>query len=85
VWRTAQVTIGGPGGRTITQLQPNLAIITAKHYSRVEVHADGPRPDLPDPMTATADELRKVWGPVIAEAGTYDLGSGTMTTGPEIA
>jgi hypothetical protein len=85
VWRTAQVTISGPGGRTITQLQPNLAIITAKHYSRVEIHAEGPRPDLADPTTATAEELRKVWGPVVAEAGTYELASGTMTTRPEIA
>ena len=85
VWRTAQVTIPGVGGRTIVNVQPNLAIITRKHYSRVEIHADGPRPDVSDPRTATAQELRQAWGPVVAEAGTYDLGSGTMTTRPEIA
>jgi hypothetical protein len=85
VWRTASVTISGPAGRTIPQFQPNLAIITAKHYSRVEVHVEGSRPSLADPASATAEELRRVWGPVVAEAGKYDLAVGTMTTRPEIA
>jgi hypothetical protein len=80
VWRTAEVTITGPGARTINQLQPSLAIITAKHYSRLEIHADGPRPNLPDATKATAEELRQVWGPVVAEAGGYETSKGNLLT-----
>ena len=86
VWRTAEVTVTGPGARTIDRIQPNLAIITGKHYSRVEIHAEGTRPSLGDAATATADELRRVWGPVIAEAGSYELSSGsTLTLRPVVA
>jgi len=80
VWRTSAVTITGPGARTIDQVPPNLAIITAKHYSRVEIHADGTRPSLPDASKASADELRQTWGPVVAEAGSYDTSGGNVLT-----
>jgi amino acid transporter len=75
-WRVEEATIGGPAARTISFAdRPNLTIITDKHYSRVEIQADGPRPTLADPAQATADQLRAVWGPVVAEAGTYELTS----------
>ena len=41
--------------------RPNLMIITARHYSRVEVQADAPRPILADVAKASADELRAAW------------------------
>jgi hypothetical protein len=86
VWRPAEVTIPGSEARRISQLQPNLDIITARHYSRVEIHADGPRPSLADAATATADELRRVWGPVVAEAGSYETSGGnTVTFHPVVA
>ena len=85
VWRTAEVTMTGPGARTITQLAPNLDIITAKHYSRVEVHAEGPRPIVADAAKATAEELRQAWGPVVAEAGTYETRGNTLTMRPVVA
>ena len=62
VWRVVEAVITGPGARTIAfGERPNLTIITARHYSRVEVQADGPRPVLADVSRATADELRAVW------------------------
>jgi hypothetical protein len=74
VWRIVEATITGPGARTIAFAErPNLTIITAKHYSRVEVQTDGPRPILTDVARASADELRAAWGPVVSEAGTYEL------------
>jgi hypothetical protein len=86
VWRTAAVTITGPGARTIDKLQPSLQIITAKHYSRVELHAEGPRPAILDASKATADELRQVWGPVVAEAGSHETSRGnTLTMRPVVA
>lgn len=73
VWRVVEATITGPSARTISFAdRPNLTIITDKHYSRVEVQADGPRPVLSDVAKASADELRAVWGPFVAEAGTYE-------------
>ena len=84
VWRIVEATITGPGARTIAFTgRPNLTIITAKHYSRVEVQADGPRPTLPDVAKATADELRAAWGPFVSEAGTYEAtAAGVITMRP---
>ena len=80
VWRVVEVTMTGPAARTISQIQPNLTIITARHYSRIEVQTERPRPILTDLTTASADELRTVWGPFYGEAGTYDLTNGNMIT-----
>ncbi len=86
VWRIVEATIAGPSPRTIAFAdRPNLTIITAKHYSRVEVQADGPRPVVPDVAKATADELRAAWGPFVAETGTYEVESGGLVTMRPIA
>ena len=83
VWRVIEATISGPGARTIAFAErPNLTIITAKHYSRVEVQADGPRPILADVAKASADELRAAWGPFVSEAGTYELTPASVTMRP---
>jgi hypothetical protein len=80
------VTITGPDARTIAFAErPNLTIITARHYSRVEVQADRPRPIPADVTKASADELRAVWGPLVAEAGTYELTTGNLVTMRPIA
>ena len=74
VWRIVEAATTGPGARTIPfGDRPNQTIITAKHYSRVEIQSDGPRQILSDVAKASADELRAVWGPVVTEAGTYEL------------
>ena len=75
-----------PGARTIAFAErPNLTIITARHYSRVEVQADGPRPILADVAKASADELRAAWGPFVSEAGTYEVTPGGLITMRPIA
>jgi hypothetical protein len=83
-WQTVKITIGGSSPRTITVPQPGpyITIFTAKHYSRTEIQAESPRPLLPDASKATADELRAVWGPVVAEAGTYEASGDTLTMHP---
>lgn len=87
VWQVAEVTITGPGARTIAipEPRPNLTIITARHYSRVEVQAERPRSILADVTTASADELRAVWGPFVGEAGTYEVTTGNLITMRPIA
>ena len=84
VWRTAEVRVTGPNAATFTQ-PPSLGIITAKYYSRVEIHGDPRRPSVSDAAKATADELRAAWGPFFAEAGTYELsGANVLTMHPLI-
>ena len=86
VWRVVEATITGPAARTIAFAErPNLTIITARHYSRVEVQADGPRPILTDVAKASADELRAAWGPFVAEGGTYEVTNGNLLTVRPIA
>jgi len=78
VWRTAEVLVPGPKPQTFRPTA-TLAIFHGSHYSRVEVHAEGPRAVLKDPAAATADELRAVWGPFVGEAGTFDLSGNVVT------
>lgn len=87
VWQAVEVTITGAGARTIAipEPRPNLTIITARHYSRVEVQAEGPRPIPADVTKASADELRAVWGPFVGEAGTYEVTTGNLITMRPIA
>ena len=35
---------------------------------------------LKDPATASADELRAVWGPFVAEAGTFEVTGNNVVT-----
>ena len=79
VWRTLEVVVPGAAGRTFKP-DATLAIFHGRHYSRVEVHAEQPRPLLADPATASADQLRAVWGPVVAEAGTFELSGNDVIT-----
>jgi hypothetical protein len=86
VWHVVEARISGPAARTISFAErPNLTIITEKHYSRVEVQADGPRPMPADVAKASADELRAAWGPFVAEAGTYEATAGGLITMRPIA
>jgi hypothetical protein len=78
VWRTAEVVVPGPKPQTFKPAA-TLAIFHGRHYSRVEIHAEGARAVLKDPAAATADELRAVWGPFVGEAGTFDLSGDVIT------
>ena len=72
VWRTVEVVVPGAPARTFKP-DATLAIFHGRHYSRVEVHAEQPRPLLADQASASADQLRAVWGPFVAEAGTFEV------------
>ena len=85
VWRPVEIRTAGPNAQTITPDQPSLDVITAKHYSRVEIHGPGPRPNVADASKATADELREAWGPVIAEAGSYEVRDNVIRMRPVVA
>ena len=83
VWRSVQTqffdtAFGGP--RVVSPTQPALLLFTRGYYSVVAVQSARPRPDLPtDITTATADQLRAVWGRFAANAGTYTISGDTVT------
>lgn len=79
VWRTLEVVVPGPAARTFRPAA-TLAIFHGRHYSRIEVHAEQPRPLLPNQATASADQLRAVWGPFVGEAGTFELSGNDVVT-----
>ena len=79
VWRTLEVTVPGPVARTFIP-GATLAVFHGRHYSRVEIHSEQPRPLLADPATASADQLRAVWGPFVGEAGTFELSGNDVIT-----
>ena len=83
VWQVVEVTMPEPTPTTIAipEPRPNLAIITATHYSRVQVEAEK-RPVIADVANATADQLRAAWGPFAAETGTYEIAGHTITMRP---
>ena len=87
VWQAVEVRMTGPAARTIaiSEPRPNLTIITARHYSRVEDQSERPRPIPADVTKASADELRAVWGPFVGEAGTYEVTTGNLITMRPIA
>ena len=60
--------------------EATLAIFHGRHYSRVEVHTEQPRQPLVDPSTASANQLRGVWGPFVGEAGTFELRANNVIT-----
>jgi len=83
-WKTTEVTLTGSGGGTLTNVS-SLTLLTAKHFARVEVRTDAPRPMVSDPAKATADEMRAAWGPFFAEAGTYEVSGGELTMRPIVS
>jgi hypothetical protein len=86
VWQVSEVTAASPKPATNTKPEPGLYIFTAKHYSIVRITGDKPRPNLPDAVQkATAAELLAVWNPFAANAGTYEVSGGNLTTRPMVA
>ena len=85
VWQAAEVTHTGPSGPETIKPGPNLTIFTSKHYSRIDVQTDKPRPVLANPSRASAEELRDVWGPLVAEAGSYEVTDSLITLRPLVA
>jgi hypothetical protein len=71
---------GAGAGRPHVRPDATLAIFHGRHYSRIEVQAEQPRPVLADQATASADQLRAAWGPFVGEAGTFELSANNTIT-----
>src|SRR6516164_6003730 len=60
-----------------------LYLFTPTHYSMILAATD--RPDIADMSKATASELRAIWGPLLANAGTYEVSGDLITIHPLVA
>src|SRR5215831_1590211 len=63
--------------------QAALYLFTPTRYSMTLAATN--RPDIADMSKATADELRAIWGPLLANAGTYEIAGDLMTIHPLVA
>src|ERR1700733_5888510 len=64
-------------------VKAGLYLFTPTRYSMVLAATD--RPDIADTSKATADELRAIWGPLLANAGTYEISGDLVTIHPLVA
>jgi hypothetical protein len=71
-----QLDPGQPG-------QAALYLFTPTRYSMTLASIN--RPDIADLSKATADELRAIWGPLLANAGTYEVAGDLITIHPLVA
>src|SRR4030081_770371 len=60
--------------------QTALYLFTPTRYSMVLAATD--RPDIADMSKATTDELRAIWRPLLANAGTYEVSGDLITIHP---
>jgi hypothetical protein len=63
--------------------QAALYLFTPTRYSMMLAATN--RPDIADTNKATADELRAIWGPLLANAGTYEISGDLITIHPLVA
>jgi Lipocalin-like domain len=63
--------------------QAALYLFTPTRYSMILAATD--RPDIADMSKPTADELRAIWGPLLANAGTYEVSRDLITIHPLVA
>jgi len=85
VWKITEVTTTGPGGRTLTNLQPSILIYTPRYFSVTQIASESPRPDLPPPDKTTDKELADSVRPFAARAGTYEVRGNEITYHPVAA
>src|SRR5215470_11568725 len=60
-----------------------IFIFSAKHYSMMAASTE--RPDITDLSKATADDLRALYGPLVGNAGVYEIAGNQVTIRPVVA
>jgi hypothetical protein len=87
-WQVTKVQMTGPNARTITNPQPGLYLFTGKYFSLMMVMGDHPRPihpTLPEVPKASAQEILAVYGPYVANTGTYEIQGDTLIMHPMVS
>jgi hypothetical protein len=60
-----------------------IFIFSAKHYSMMAASTE--RPEINDLSKATADEVRALYGPMVGNAGAYEISRNEVTIRPVVA
>ena len=60
-----------------------IFIFSGKHYSMMAASTD--RPDITDLSSATANDLRALYGPMVGNAGVYEIAGNQVTIRPVVA
>jgi hypothetical protein len=60
-----------------------IFIFSGKHYSMMAAGTE--RPDITDLSKATADDLRALYGPMVGNAGVYEIAGNQVTIRPVVA
>jgi hypothetical protein len=60
-----------------------IFIFAGKHYSMMAASPE--RPDIADLSKATADEVRALYGPMMGNAGVYEIAGNLVTIRPVVA
>jgi hypothetical protein len=77
-WRLTEMKRTGRNAETLKN-PTGLLIFTSKHWSRMYVDSDQPRPEIRDLGKAAAAEIVATWGPFVAASGTYEVSGNTLT------
>lgn len=87
-WQVTKVQTPGSNARTVTNPQPGLYLFTGKYFSIMMVMGDHPRPihpTLPEVPKATPQEILAVYGPYVANTGSYEVSGDTLIMHPMVA
>src|SRR5215475_5348321 len=60
-----------------------IFIFAGKHYSMMSASTE--RPDITDLSKATADDMRALYGPMVGNAGVYEIAGNQVTIRPVVA
>lgn len=82
-WRVLEITRDSAGTRK-TSAYPGLYLFTGRHYSITRVDSNN-RKEFPHRLRRTADTYLRVWGPLAAQAGTYQIEGGRLKARPYVA
>ncbi len=81
VWQLTEITMTGKYAMTMKVTQPSVYIFTGKHYSKIYVATDKPRPVLDDYTKATGEQIMSIFVDGFdAAAGTYKIEADKLTT-----
>lgn len=87
-WQVTKVQGRGPDAHSVSDPQPGLYLFTGKYFSVEMVMGNAPRPIHPtstEVAKAPAQDILAVYGPLVANSGTYEVDGDTLTLHPTVS
>ena len=87
-WQVTKVQMTGPNAGALTDPQPGLYLFTGKYFSIIMVTGNTPRPihpTLPEVPKASVQEILGVYGPLVANTGTYEIDGDALIMHPMVS